>query len=104
MRKYTDKEFVAAWMTHATISEVADALGSTYRAVTQRATRLRKMGVKIPSKRIRSAVDVAALNALVETCRSPTFTGAGDTRVPEGESKLMDGPEMMPWTPEDSDE
>lgn len=92
MAESTDEEFVTAWMTHATVSEVAEALGVTYAAVAQRASRFRKAGVKLPSKLLHPRKDVAALNALVEKCRAPA-----------GEPKLMDGPEMMPWAPEDSD-
>lgn len=67
-RKYTKRvsieEFVAAWLKYASLAEVAAAVNSTPKGVTQRAVALRKAGIRLPKKRTRiaGAVDVEAIN------------------------------------------
>lgn len=47
----TDEQFIKIWHEKDTTQAVAEAVGQTYLATAQRASRLRKKGANVPSKR-----------------------------------------------------
>ena len=65
----TPPEFVKAWLASKNKAEVAKRLKMTERVVDLRATRLRKMGVRLPEfkpgYRARHKVNVLSLNAMI---------------------------------------
>lgn len=61
-------DFVRAWLQYDSIAAVGKATGLSPRSVAVYATRLRKLGVKLPKKqrgRVARDVDVRSLNALI---------------------------------------
>lgn len=73
MRNISDTEFVRIWESAASRQAAADALGVTPVAAGMHAAKLRKAGVRLkffPRGRKRAAMDVTALNALIDNART----------------------------------
>ena len=70
MTTITDEQFVKAWQAGASVTAVAEKLGTSYISTSQRAGKLRKAGVKLKEmargsgNRART-VDAKALNKLI---------------------------------------
>ena len=65
-REWDAEVFVAAWMKYDNVAAVAKSLGVDHKSASVYASRLRRAGVKLPSKRGRNAMDVAKLNSLID--------------------------------------
>lgn len=66
MSKVDNEEFVKAWATSNTTSEIARKTGMTKDQISSRARYLRQKGVKLsPLFATRNRIDVDRLNALV---------------------------------------
>lgn len=82
MGKFTDKEFVNAWLKHCnggSYSVIADDLGVSRQYVEHYGAKLRKLGVKLPRIVVvyRPAQhDIKGLNETIKSAQSlPTNTG-----------------------------
>lgn len=68
-RRIDNREFVVTWMNSESTQAVANALDITPKQAAQRASHLRRLGVKLPKMR-RAVVDnhleVAQLNSLIK--------------------------------------
>lgn len=69
--KFSDKDFVKAWLDSKSYDSLACKLELTTSATQARATRLRKAGVKLPPfsrvKRAVKKIDTVGLNHMIES-------------------------------------
>ena len=64
--KYTYEQFITAWQTSETLTEVGEKLGVSRQTVEITAGKLRKAGVELkPMVKQRAKIDVAALNKMI---------------------------------------
>ena len=66
--KVTPKEFVIAWQSSHSVKECAEKLNLSLQAVYKRCQLLKSHGIKLkPMTSKRNHIDVAELNALIES-------------------------------------
>jgi hypothetical protein len=67
MKFLTDVEFVTIWMKSNSLAEMAKKTKLVKISIQARATRLRRLGVKLPKfSAMKKTVDVAAINKLIK--------------------------------------
>ena len=68
--RLSDDEFVEAYVKADSVDEVIESTGMTYGSISQKAKKLRDLGVDLPKfKRQAKEVDVVGLNRLIKSLK-----------------------------------